>query len=129
MNRIIIVTANKIGLLADVSEILALANINIEDIKAEAVSDIGIISMRVNLYDKALAALQAEGFEAYTEDVILLKVEDRPGGLAVMAKKFKDKGLDVKSIRIVRRSQNFVIVAVACDKMEEAKKVVKDLMI
>lgn len=129
MKKITIITDNRIGILAEVTEMMALGNINIDDIRVDAVEDFGCIHLRVDHYDEALKVLQGSSFSAYTEDVILIKIEDRPGGLAKIAKKFKDQGIDVKSIRIARRSKDIVIVAVSCDKMDLARDVVKDLLL
>ena len=45
MTRIIIMAANEVGVIADISRVLADADINIETISAEALGDKGVITL------------------------------------------------------------------------------------
>ena len=129
MKEIVIVTQNRAGLLADIAEILARKNINIETFDAEEVHDTAVIELTVNRYDEALQSLRDAGFDAVTEDAILIQLKDEPGALARVAKRFKDASIDLRSVRIVRRQKDSAIVAVATARTEDARALVKDCLV
>jgi len=129
MKEIVIVTQNRAGLLADIAEILARNNINIETLDAEEVHDTAVIELTVDRYDEALQRLRDAGFDAVTEDAFLIRLKDEPGALARVAKRFKDANIDLRSVRIVRRLKDSAIVAVATARTEEAKALVREYLV
>ncbi len=129
MKEIVIVTQNRAGLLADIAEILARKNINIEMFDAEEVHDTAVIELTVDRYDEALQSLRDAGFDAVTEDAFLIRLKDEPGALARVAKRFKDANIDLRSVRIVRRLEDCAIVAVATARTEEAKALVREYLV
>jgi hypothetical protein len=129
MKEIVIVTQNRPGLLADIAETLARRNINIETFDAEEVHDAAVIELTVDRYDEALQSLRDAGFDAVTEDAILIQLKDEPGALARVARRFKDANIDLRSVRIVRRLKDSAIVAVATARTEEAKALVKEYLV
>lgn len=129
MKEIVIVTQNRAGLLADIAEILARKNINIEMFDAEEVHDTAVIELTVDRYDEALQSLRDAGFDAVTEDAFLIRLKDEPGALARVAKRFKDANIDLRSVRIVRRLKDSAIVAVATARTEEAKALVREYLV
>ncbi len=129
MKEIVVVTPNRAGLLADISEVLAARDINIETIDAEEVHDTAIIELTVDRYDEALQALRDAGFHAITEDAILVKLKDEPGALAKVARKFKEARIDLRSVRFIRRQQGYAFVAIATNRSEEARALIKDYIV
>ncbi|MBI5724948.1 MAG: ACT domain-containing protein [Planctomycetes bacterium] len=129
MKEIVIVTQNRTGLMADISEALAGAGVNIETLEAEEVHELAVVNLTVDKYDPALLALHNAGFEAVTEDAIVVRIPDEPGGLARVAKRFKDANIDLRSIRILRRHKGFALVALAADRSKEALDLVRDCLV
>ncbi len=77
----------------------------------------------------ALRALSAAGFHALTEDAIVVRLEDKPGELARITRRFKEAGISLRSIRIIRRDAGQSIVALSAPRTQEAMELVKDVMI
>jgi hypothetical protein len=129
MKQIVIVTQNRAGLLADISEALAAREINIETIDAEEVHDLAVVELTVDRYDEALQSLRDAGFEAVTEDALLIRLRDEPGALAKVARRFKEANIDLRSVRIIRRQRGSTLVALATERTEEAKALVKEYLV
>jgi hypothetical protein len=129
MKQITIVTRDRPGLIADVTDALQAAGVNIESIAAEQVGESAAIVMTVDRYDAALKALANTPFKAVSEQAILVKVEDRPGGLARIAHRFKEAGINLRSIQTVSRSGGMSIVAISTERTAEAMALVKDVLI
>ncbi len=129
MKQITIVVKDRPGLLADISEAMLKAGVNIESLDAEQVGGSAAIIMSVDKYDVALRALANTPFKAVTEDAILVKLDDRPGALAEIARRFKDAGINLRSIRTLSRDAGKSIVAISTPRTEEAMKLVEDVLI
>ena len=72
---------NKAGRLAEVTAILAEANVNIRALAVADTSDFGVLRLIVNDNAKAVEALKNRGFTVGKTDVVAVEVEDKPGGL------------------------------------------------
>ena len=129
MKEIVIVTQNRAGLVADISDALAAKGINIETLDAEDAHDLAVVALTVDRYDEALGALRDAGFDAVTEDALVIRLPDEPGALAKVARRFKDADIDLRSLRIIQRQQGFALVALAAERTEQARALVKDYLI
>ena len=126
MKQITIVTKNRVGLTADIAAVLGDNSINIESLAAEEVEGMGVVTLTVDHYNRALHALRDSGWHAVTEDAFVMRVKDEPGALARVAKRFKDAGIHVRSIRIIQHEGQWGMVAVSADSVEEARALVKN---
>lgn len=129
MKQITIVTEDRAGLLADVTELLAKANINIESFDSEKIGETAVINLEVDDHNAALKALAQTEFKAIAQDTILIKLEDKPGELARMAHRFEQAGVNLRSARLIRRQKGIGIVAISCRETDKAKELVKDLLL
>jgi hypothetical protein len=129
MKQITIVVKDRPGLVADISETMLGAGVNIESIAAEQIGGSAAIVMTVDQYDVALRALANTPFKAVSEDAILVKLDDRPGALAMISRRFKDAGINLRSIRTISRDGGKSIVAISAERTKEAMKLVEDVLI
>lgn len=115
MQRITVVTHNRPGVLAEITELLAAKGISIASIVAEAYGNDGVmhIDLDASDQDKALGELTAAGFQAVSEDVLLARIQDRPGALAELARRLRDADLDVRGLNMVQRDEGWAVVAIA----------------
>lgn len=129
MKQITIVTKDRAGLAADIAAVLGENDINIESLDAEEVVGMGVVTLTVDHYNRALHALRDAGWHAVTEDAFVIRVKDKPGALARVAKRFKDAGIHVRSIRIIQHEGEWGMVAVSAEPIEEARALVKDKLL
>ena len=115
MPRIIVMAKNEVGVIADISRVLADNDINIETISTESLDDKGSISLTTNDYDGALRALTEAGFKTVTDDSLLVNLQDEPGALAKVAEKLKQGGVNIQSLQIVDRRGDYTTVAILTD--------------
>ena len=130
MKQLSIITDSRIGVIAEISEALAEKNINIENIDAKSFSDHAVILLSVDKYDLAFQTLnQFDNFQIITEDAILIRLENEPGALAKIARRFTDANIDLRSIRFIQRNEDFGLVAISTDRTEDALNLVKDVLV
>ena len=124
MNRIIVMARNREGVIADISRALADNGINIETISAERQAEEGFITLTTDADDDALRALTQAGFKTVTDDSLLVRLPDEPGALAKVAERFKDAGVNIQSLHIVDRSDDYTIVAISAADRAKAETLV-----
>ena len=121
MSRIMVMAKNEVGVIADISRVLADNGINIETISTESLDDKGSISLTTDDYDGALRALTDAGFKTVTDDSLIVSLKDEPGALAKVAEKLKQGGVNIQSLHIVERRGDYTTVAILPDDRTKAE--------
>ncbi len=129
MKQIIVPVPNSPGTLAAITESLAAAGVNIESIDAEAIEANGVIILRVDHYDDALRSLRDAGFRAVTEDALVLRLENRPGALAAIARRLTDSQIAIRSLQILERCGPTSLVTLVIDDPSAAKSLLADVLV
>ncbi len=96
IEQISIFLENKAGRLAEVTDVLAAANINIRALSLADTSDFGILRLIVNNHEKAKAALKEAGFTVGTTSVVAAEVPHAPGGLNSIVQLLGKQGINVE---------------------------------
>lgn len=115
MERIVIMVLNEVGALAEITRVLAEADINLSSINTEIQGDHGavIISTDNADTDHALAVLTDAGFTAVADDSLIIRLKDEPGALAKVAAQISAAGIDIKSLHILDRLDDYALVALS----------------
>lgn len=129
MKQITLLLKNRTGVLAEVTELLAARGINIENLSAEGASEMGVMVMQVDRYDEALALLNENGYNAVTEDALVVRLPNQPGALAGVARRFRDAGIDIRSITVVDHDEKIALAAISTDRTQEALDLVRDILV
>ena len=129
MKQLTVLAPNVPGQLAIITEKLAQRSVNIESFDVESHGGDGLIVLTVDNCDEALRALRDAGYQAVTQDTLLIRLEDKPGALASVAMRLKDAGLDLRSLHIVRRSGAVSVVSLVADDQAAAAAVLRDVLI
>ena len=129
MKTITIIEKDRVGLLLDISYILAKEKINIESISATTLGDKAIISISVKDPKKAMRVLEKNGFHVESENIIMIKLPDKPGELAKIAKLLAENKVNMRNLYIVARDGKNTIIAIQPDRPRKAKSVLKDYLV
>lgn len=121
MKSLRIILPNRPGLLAEIAELLAARSINVDDLSVETHGEGALVRLSVEEPDMALAALTESGYQAVTDDVLLARIEDRPGALAALSRTLADAHINIRSVHHVRRDGGFAVVAVSTDSDDRAR--------
>ncbi len=96
---IIVTVANKIGVLADMSKILADHGINIEAVKGYAENGKAKIMLITDDNLRSIDALKKSGYKSAVEsEMIMLELENNPGALNNITAKLASEEIDIKFI-------------------------------
>ena len=76
-----------------------------------------------------MRALRNTNYSAFAEDVIIIRLKDEPGALAKIAVRFKESGINIKSLRIIKRDSENSLVAISTERTETAMELVRDVLV
>ena len=120
MNRIVIMVDDEVGVIADITALLAAEDINVETINTESSGGQGTIILTVDRYDHALYVLNQSGFKAVGDDALVIRLPDEPGALAGVADGLKQVGVNIQSMHIVSRHDGYAMIALKTDDRPRA---------
>ena len=124
--KISVFLENKAGRLAEVTAILAEAEVNIRALALADTSDFGVLRLIVNDNDKAETALKNRGFTVGKTDVVAVEVEDRPGGLHSILGILHREGVNVEYMyAFVQQSGNNAIMIFRFDDLDNAVRILQ----
>jgi hypothetical protein len=129
MKQIIIPVPDRPGVVADLSEILGGAGVNIEDLDAGGVDENGVIILTVDRYDDAVRALHEAGYRAITEDALVLRIRNEPGSLAKIARRLAEASINIRSLRIAKHLGEETLVTLVAERPEEARELLRDCLV
>ncbi len=116
---------NTTGRLSDLTGVLAENGIDIIACTIADTVDFGILRFIVEDPEKAVLILKEHGFTASITEVVAVNIEDKPGGLDKVLKKFADAGIGVDYIySTVRSAEGEAIIIM---KVADPKKAMEAL--
>ena len=113
MERIVIMARDEVGVLADITNTLAQASVNLESINTQVNGEHGTIIISTDDTDRALVALADAGYSAVTDDAMLIRLKDEPGALARIAQRFSEAGINIRSVHILDRKDGIATIALS----------------
>ena len=128
MQRIIVNVKNEVGILAELTSLLADQGINIIGIDAEGSDESGVIVITTEDEDhhNALWHIANSGFKAISDESLVIRLRDEPGALAKIADRFRRHNINILSLHIVNRTKGFTTVSVSADDLETARRLVAE---
>ena len=124
VEQISIFIENKSGRLAEVTQTLGEAGVNIRALSLADTSDFGILRLIVDKTDAAKAALKAKSFTVSKTEVVAVEVPDRPLGLYGILALLEKAGVNVEYMyAFVERCGANAVIIFRFDNPEEAIRV------
>ncbi len=122
MKEIVIMASNDVGSLAAVSETLGSVGVNIEAISAYGLDRRAVFRLITNDVATTIKALsKLPNIEIEEADTIIYKMINRPGELGKVTRKLANRGINLESLYIVSRKQDFTEVAIRPVEKDMAK--------
>jgi len=112
------------GELAKLAAILGEAGINIDAIGAESAGGRSYVSLIVNQPMQAREAIMKGGYACAMRTVLVVRLDDKPGALAALARKLGDAGVDVVSAIHLGTVGGHAQLALGVDNLERARSLV-----
>jgi hypothetical protein len=125
----IIVPPDRPGTIADVAELLGARGINIDQCEVTDDHAHGVIRLEASPYDETLRVLAEAGYNAVSEEVIVIRIVDEPGALAKVAARFREPQINVNAMRFARRDHGSAIVILSTSDNARARTFLADCLL
>ncbi len=96
--QLVITVDNKVGTLAEVTNVISASGINLVAICAYGVDNKGVIMFVSDNNNQAKKLLKAKKYDVREEEVILTTLDNKPGALQAIADRIADAGIDLNLI-------------------------------
>ncbi|WP_405265593.1 amino acid-binding protein [Methanobrevibacter sp.] len=121
VKQVSIFVENKEGRIKKAIDTLAKENINIRALSIADTTKYGILRLIVSDNEKAIAALEKDGFIVKENEVIILAVPDEPNGLNSTLAVFDEKDINLEYLyAFVSSKTDEAIVVMRLENMEKA---------
>ena len=102
---------NKLGRMAEISNILGQACVNIRALSLADTTDFGIVRLIVDDENKAANVLKDNGITVVKTDVVAVELPDKPGGLAKALNVLQEEKLSIEYLysAATRRDKAYII--------------------
>ena len=124
VKQISVFVENKIGGLADITDVLAKAGVNIRALSIADTSDFGILRLIVDDVFAAGNALKENGNIYFINDVLAVAGDDKPGSIARIVNALASEGIGMEyAYAFFAKKENLAYMIVRVEEMDKAKKV------
>jgi len=129
VKSVTIVADDKVGLLADISYILAKAKINIDSVTVDVIGGKAIISLGLSDAVKGKGVLEAASYKVEDVNSVVVKLPDKPDELSKITAMLTKDGVKVENVRTLSKDEGNTILAITVDKPKRAIGVLKNYLI
>lgn len=121
VKQISVFLENKSGRMAELTQVLGNANINIRALSIADTSDFGILRLIVNKPTAAYEVLKNAGFTVSITDVIAVEIKDQPGGLGDVLKILESNGINIEYLyAFITKSSSDALVVFRVEQVDAA---------
>lgn len=119
-----VAVADRPGELAKLATLLGEGHVNIDAMSAVSGEGHSYLSLLVDQPTRARQLLERAGYRCSSRTVLVVRLADRPGALAELARKLGTAGVDVQSVVQLEGMEDHVQLAIGVDNLDKARSLV-----
>jgi hypothetical protein len=124
-NQFVVELKNRPGALAELAETLAARGVDLRAIGGGGIGETGHIIMTTADDDTTRQVLRDGGYTFIEGESILAEVDDRPGGMAAVARALADAGINIYGHLFLGRWGDRAMFAFVVDQPEKARPILE----
>ena len=125
MKELTIFAKDRVGLLADITEMMGKNGVNIEFLSGEAVAGIAVLHMTFSNELAAASLLERAGFTVISSDILVLKIPNKPGEIGKISRMLSEEGINIQNIYFMGEKARHGFFAVKVDRPDDARGILK----
>jgi hypothetical protein len=124
-NQFVVQLPNEPGAMATLAEALAARGVDLRAIGGGSIGDSGHVIMTTNEDAETKAVLEAGGYTFVEGESLLVEVDDRPGGMARLARELADADVNILGHLFIGRWGDRATFAFVVDKPDVARPIME----
>lgn len=129
MKTITVVSDDKVGLLADISYVLAKSKVNIDSLNAELIGRKAIITLLVKDPDRARTVLGRSGYRITEAESIVVRVSNKMGEIEKIGERLSHAGVNIEHVNMLSSTPSEGIFVFKVDKPRKASNILADCIV
>lgn len=129
MRQITVVAKNRKDLIADITGLMGNHDIDIRNMDSHLVGQDAYVKLVVESYDRGLKLLTEAGYNAVSDESVLLRILDKPGALAEIARTISSHGINTRAITMLQQDGEFTVIAVGTDDNDQVRGLFVDSLV
>ena len=129
MRQITVVAKNRKSLIADITGLLGSHDIDIRNMDSHLVGQDAYVKLVMESYDRGLKLLTEAGYYAVSDESVLLRIADKPGALAEVARTISGHGINTRAITMLQQDGAFTVIAVGTDDNDQVRNLFRDTLV
>ena len=129
MNQISVICKAQNNPVADITSLLARHHIDIRDINFNQFGTDAILNFVADDYDHCLHLLTASGYQAVSNDTLLIEADDRLGMLADISRQIADLGVAIRSLTLMTLGGQNHVVAISSNNNQKLRRHFTDRLV
>ena len=126
-NQFVVQLKNEPGAMATLAEALAANGIDLRAIGGGGIGDRGHVIFKTADDDATRAILVQDGYEFIEGEALLVEVDDQPGGMARVARRLADAGVNIYGHLFIGRWGDQAQFSFVVSDVEAARKALENL--
>jgi len=126
MKQVSLKIKNEKGEINKICETLGRKGINITTMLGGGLEDNSFIHLITEDVNSTVKAFELEGYSPKVDDVLTVKIQDKPGELAKITRKFARFGVNVNWVYLITREKGEVTIGFQVSDLKKARKVLND---
>ncbi|MCI0343836.1 MAG: hypothetical protein L0221_00140 [Chloroflexi bacterium] len=124
-NQFVVQLKNEPGAMANLAEKLAARGVDLRAIGGGGIGSVGHVIMTTADDDTTRSVLEEDAYTFVEGESILAEVDDRPGGMASIARELADAGVNILGHLFLGRWGDRAMFAFVVDKPEMARPILE----
>jgi hypothetical protein len=124
-NQFVVQLHNQPGAMATLAETLAARGVDLRAIGGGGIGDAGHVIMTTADDDTTRAVLEEGGYTYIEGESILAEVDDKPGGMAALARRLADAGVNIYGHLFLGRWGDRAMFAFVVDRPDVARPILE----
>jgi hypothetical protein len=125
MKEITLFAKDRVGLLADITEMMGRNGVNIEFLSGEAVAGIAVLHMTFSNELAAVSLLERAGFTVISSEILVLRIPNKPGEIGRISRMLSTEGINIQNLYFMGEKARHGFFAVKVDRPADAKEILK----
>ena len=125
MRQFEISVENKIGCLAKVTDALSMGRVNLKAIATDNKEKGGVIKIVTDDEEVTRDILKEAGFVFREHEIVPVRLMDKPGEIAKVAKAMSNLNINIESVFLMDRDQGTAHFAFKVDDLKKARELLK----
>jgi hypothetical protein len=112
----------------EINDLLSGNGIKVDNVETELIDNTAVVWVTTAQEKKAKTILTRKDIKSFTSDVIIIKLPDKPGELAKIARILSSSDIVVKDAHLILKDKRHALYGITTNKPREAAKIVEKVV-